>query len=139
MNKNEFKSPRGKLLKKKLLTGFSFRYPNDETLEILKKSTLPKSSHYNINTRGKSFIDLTIDQLEHVGWMNKNATDRDVFYAKLTFFIKVYDSDSNEFSNEEITDMFINEFGFTPELTEQEHEENKEYIKHMTMEECTYD
>ena len=85
MNKNEFKSPRGKLLKKKLLTGFSFRCPNDETLEILRKSILPKSSHYNINTRGKSFMDLTIDQLEHVGWMNKMQQIEMYFMQNLLF------------------------------------------------------
>lgn len=131
MNKKEFNSPRGRLLKKKLLKGYSFSSPSEELMELLNTLTLPSSSHYNVNTRGKLFSKLTVDQLEHIGWENNNATARDVFYSKMMFFIKLNNVDSIEFSYEDIKEMAEEEFGIKISKTHSEYMEEIEYRKHL--------
>ena len=131
MNKKEYNSPRGKLLRKKLLSDYSFTYPNEELMNLLSTLTLPSSSHYNTNTRGKAFVDLTVDQLEHIGWENNNATSRDVFYSKMMFFIKLYGSKTIEFTHEDILEMAEEEFGIKIKATAKELAEEREYQQHL--------
>lgn len=110
MNKqNKTLNPRARLFHKKYIAGYNPKSPSSELMDLIKNTTLPKSGYLNTSMRGKPIIDLTIDELEYIGFDLRNGQDKLKMMCKLYYFIKLFLALDTERISEEDFDMLVKE------------------------------
>ena len=95
----------------KYIVGYNPKKPSVELQSIIKETQLPKSGYLNTTMRGKFISELTIDELEYVGFDLKNGQDKLKMICKLDYFIRLYNIlDKEGITEKEFDELVAEEF-----------------------------
>ena len=105
-------NPRARLFHRKYIVGYNPKNPSNDLMELIRNTTLPKSGYLNTTMRGKPITELTIDELEYVGFDLRNGQDKLKMMCKLYYFIKLHTMlDTEGISEEDFDELVKDEFG----------------------------
>lgn len=111
-------SPRVKLMRKRLTKDFNPFNPTDELVAEVRKITLPKSNYIGTAMRGKTFKELTLEQLEYYAFDLKQGDEKNKFVAKLYYFYRLTKvMDEEGLTREDIMEMVDDTFNVSQEET----------------------
>lgn len=116
------------ILKRKYLKEFDPREPTDELLDAIKNTRSPKHASLSKGLRDVSLSELPMDTLEYIAYELNFRTTITKFYAKLQYYILMYENlhnigiDENDFK-----DAVKEEFDISLKMTDSE----IEYEYHM--------